>query len=445
MKILFILPAIGKKDNEKYIGTWKMEPLTIAVLKSLTPGDIETAFYDDRIENIDYNIDADLISISVETYTAHRAYTIADKFREKGRTVIMGGYHVQAAADEALNHADSVCIGNAENVWTQILNDYKSKKLQKIYYGCCRFSEALPDRSIFKGKKYLPISLIETGRGCPNKCEFCSITAFYEHKYIPRPIEQITAEIKQLKPKMIFFVDDNICADKNHLKELCRQLIPLKIRWTSQAALSIAEDDELLNLMAKSGCKNLLIGLESMEERNLDQMNKSWNYKLGETDKLINKIHKKGISIYVTFLFGFDFDNPRNFRRTIDFALKHKFFFAAFNHLLPFPGTPLYNRLKQEKRLLYDKWWLKEDYKYGDIPYIPKALSPIELRNFCADARREFFSIKNIIKRGIAQFLRNKDLLLLIIFVSQNLNLRREIDEKLNLPVGRGLDDAVYK
>lgn len=445
MKILFILPAIGKKDNQKYIGTWKMEPLTVAVLKSLTPKEIETEFYDDRIENINYNSNADIVAINAETYTAQRAYTIADKFKAKGKTIIMGGYHVCAVPYEALEHADCIINGNAENVWLELLNDYKNNRLKKIYTGETQFTNKLPDRSIFKNKKYLPVSLIETGRGCPNSCEFCSICAFYKKRYKPRNIDEIIKEIKQLKPKLIFFVDDNICADKQHLKDLCRALIPLKVRWTSQAALSVAEDDELLNLMAKSGCKNILIGFESMDERNLDQMNKSWNYKLGETDKLIEKIHKRGISIYATFLFGFDFDNLENFRRTIDFTLKHKFFFAAFNHLLPFPGTPLYERLKTNERLLYDKWWLKDDYKYGAIPYKPKALTHLELRDFCKNARHEFFSIKNILKRGFAQFKRDKDLFMLFLFYSQNLNLRKEIDEKLNLPLGCGLDEQKTK
>ena len=443
MKILFIVPAIGKKDKQKYIGTWKMEPLTIAVLKSLTPKDIETEFYDDRIENINYNSEADIISVNVETYTAHRAYIIADKFKSKGKTIVMGGYHVSSFPQEALEHADCICIGNAESVWCELLNDYKNHQLKKIYTGKNQFINKLPDRSIYKNKKYLPISLIETGRGCNNSCEFCSISAFYKNSYTPRNTEEIVKEIKQLKPKLIFFVDDNICANKQHLKDLCRALIPLKVRWTSQAALNVAEDEELLKLMKKSGCKNILIGFESMEERNLDQMNKSWNYKLGETDKLIEKIHKHGISIYATFLFGFDFDNTENFRRTIDFTLKHKFFFAAFNHLLPFPGTPLYERLKTDKRLLYDKWWLKDDYKYGAIPYAPKALTHIELRDFCKNARHEFFSIKNIIKRGFAQFKRDKDLFMLFLFFSQNLNLRKEIEQKLN--VGMGIDEQKNK
>lgn len=445
MKILFILPAMGQKEKKKYIGTWKMEPLTIATLKALTPDNIETQFFDDRIEKIDYGTKADLVAIPVETYTAQRAYKIADKFRQNGKKVILGGYHVKAEPEEALEHADSIAIGNAESIWEKIVEDALDNKLEKIYEGNNEFSEKIPDRSIYADKKYLPLALIEVGRGCPNSCEFCSIAFFYCSKYVPRKIEKIIEEIKQIKPKVVFFVDDNICANKSHLKELCKALIPLKIRWTSQAALSVAEDDELLDLMAKSGCQNILIGFESMDKRNLDQMNKSWNYKFGETDALINKIHKAGIGIYATFLFGFDFDDKENFRRTVDFALQHKFFFAAFNHLLPLPGTPLYERLKNKNRLLYNKWWLKPDYKYGDIPYKPTALSPEDLRAFCAKARHEFFSPKNIFKRGIAQFKRNNDLLLTTVFFSQNYNLMREIDEKLNLPIGYGLDESDFK
>ena len=445
MKILFILPAIGKKENEKYIGTWKMEPLTIATLKALTPKEVTTLFFDDRIENIDYNTQVDLVAITVETYTAKRAYKIADTFRKNGQKVLMGGYHVSSIPEEAKEHCDSIIKGNAETIWENVIKDLKNNQLKKEYVGCPGFSDKLPDRSIFKGKKYLPISLIETGRGCPNSCEFCSISSYYCKKYVPRNIESIVAEIKQVKHKIIFFVDDNIFAKKDHLKEICKAITPLKVGWTSQATLAVAQDDELLKLVKKSGCQALLIGFESLDKNNLDQMNKSWNYKIGETEKLINKIHKIGIGIYATFVFGFDYDDPEHFDNTIKFALKQKFFYAAFNHLLPFPGTALYARLKKENRLLYDKWWLKDGYKYGDIPYKPLKMSPENLKQFCANARHKFFSPINIFKRGIEQFKRNKDLILLYIFFTQNFNLLREIDEKLNLPVGSGLDYANKK
>ena len=445
MKLLFILPAIGRKDGEEYIGTWKMEPLTIATLKALTPPDIETFFFDDRIEDINYDIDVDLVSISVETYTASRAYKIAKRFKEKGIIVIMGGYHITSVTDEALLYCDSIIVGNAETVWKQMLDDFGNSKLKKRYDGIRGGIPPLPDRSIYGNKKYLPLTLMETGRGCPHTCEFCAITSYYGGKYTPRPIDDIAAEIKQSKNKVIFFVDDNITANRGHLLAICRAITPLKIKWTSQVSLSIAKDDELLQAMKDSGCQLVLIGFESLDKANLDQMNKSWNYKLGERDKLVQKIHKKGIGIYATFVFGFDFDAVESFDDTVNFAMKHRFFFAAFNHLLPFPSTPLYYRLLNENRLLYERWWLKDDYKYGDIPYQPKKILPEELKECCANARRRFFKPSNILKRGFSSIRRNASPLITAVFFSQNKALGKEVDRKLNLPVGTGLDEGGVK
>ncbi len=445
MKLLFILPAIGRKDGEEYIGTWKMEPLTIATLKALTPGDVETFFFDDRIEDINYDIGVDLVAVSVETYTSSRAYKIAKKFREKGIGVVLGGYHVTAVPDEALEHCDSIIVGNAEAVWVRMLNDFKNNKLKSRYDGERGGVPPMPDRSIYSGKKYLPITLIETGRGCPHTCEFCAITSYYCGKYTPRPISHIVEEIKMAKNKVVFFVDDNITAQRGHLMDLCKAITPLKIKWTSQVSLLIAKDDELLNAMKKSGCQVVLIGFESLDKANLDQMNKSWNYKLGERDEMVRKIHKTGIGIYATFVFGFDFDGVESFDDTLNFAMKHKFFFAAFNHLLPFPGTPLYERLQAENRLLYEKWWLKHDYKYGDIPYKPKEILPEKLKDYCAEARRKFFRPLNIFKRGMASVKRNANPFITAIFFSQNKALGKEVDRKLNLPVGSGLDEGVAK
>jgi len=445
MRLLFITPAIGRKDGEEYIGTWKMEPLTIATLKALTPPDIETLFFDDRIEDIDYTIDVDLVCISIETYTASRGYKIAQKFREKGIAVVIGGYHATAIPDEVGEYCDSIIVGNAENVWGQMLCDFQSAKLQQRYDGVRGGIPPMPDRSIYGKKKYLPLTLMETGRGCPHTCEFCAITSYYCGKYTPRPVEDIVKEIKQQKNKVIFFVDDNITAQRDHLIEICKAITPLKIKWTSQVSLAVANDDALLEAMKKSGCQVLLIGFESLDEGNLDQMNKSWAYKLGERDEMVRKIHKKGIGIYATFVFGFDFDGAQSFDETVAFAMKHKFYFAAFNHLLPFPGTPLYERLENENRLLYHKWWLKSDYKYGDIPYAPKTIGHEELKEYCAGIRRKFFSPYNIFKRGIASIWRNPNLFITIVFFSQNKALGKEVDRKLNLPVGTGLDEGGVK
>ena len=445
MKLLFILPAIGRKDGEEYIGTWKMEPLMIAALQALTPPEIETCFFDDRIEGIDYAIDADMVAITVETYTASRAYQIAAKFRRRGIPVVMGGYHVTAVPGEAAEHADCIIVGNAEPVWKLMLDDFRGKSLRKRYDGERGGIPLMPDRSVYGAKKYLPLSLIETGRGCPNHCEFCAITCFYQARYIPRPIEDIVAEIKQARNKFVFFVDDNLSADRDHLMSLCRAVAPLKVKWTSQVSLAVAKDDELLKTMKKSGCQVLLIGFESLDQKNLDQMNKSWNYQLGERDELVRKMHKAGIGIYATFVFGFDADADETFEDTIQFAMKHKFFFAAFNHLLPFPGTPLYERLQDSDRLLYEKWWLKEGYRYGDIPYRPLKIMHGELKDKCAAVRRRFFKRSSILKRGIASIWRNPSFMINMVFFTQNKALGKEVDRKLNLPVGIGLDGSGTK
>lgn len=445
MKLLFILPAVGRKDGETYIETWKMEPLMIATLKALTPPDVDVCFFDDRIEHINYSVDVDMVAISVETYTAGRAYRIAAEFRRRNKSVVMGGYHVTAAPDEAAEHADSVIVGNAEPVWEQVIKDFQNGQLQKRYDGVRGGIPRMPDRRVYGTKKYLPLSLVETGRGCPNHCEFCAVTCFYRANYIPRPIQDIVAEIKQTKNKFVFFIDDNLSADRDHLMSLCKAITPLKIKWTSQASLAVANDDALLQAMKKSGCQVLLIGFESLDKKNLDQMNKSWNYKLGERDGLVRKMHKAGIGIYATFVFGFDADAEETFEDTIRFAMKHKFFFAAFNHLLPFPGTPLYKRLKNPDRLLYEKWWLKEGYRYGDIPFRPLNMPPEKLKEQCAAVRRKFFSPLNIFKRGLASIWRNPNFMINVIFFSQNKALGKEVDRKLNLPVGVGLDESGAK
>lgn len=442
MKITFILPAIGKKKGEKYIKTWKkMEPLVISTLKSITPKDIETEFFDDRLELINYDTDTDLVLISVEMYTSRRAYIIAEKFKNKNIKVMMGGYHVTLMPEEVSEYADSILIGNAEKIWSEVINDLRNNSLKKKYYGDFGFERGIPDRSIFKGKKYSPIGLVETGRGCVFNCEFCAITSCYSGKYYKRNVKDIVEDIKASRKKFFFFVDDNIVADQNYTIELLEAIEPLNIRWSAQGSLTMAKNDKLLSLMKKSGCDVILIGYESVNSKNLEQMKKDWSLSLGERDKLTEKIHSYGINIYATFVFGFDYDDDETFEQTLNFAFKHKFFFAAFNHLLPFPGTELHDRLIKEKRLIKDKWWLDEKYSYGDIPYIPKNMSAEELSEKCANSRRKFFTYSSIYKRFVKLLFRKSDLMLWIIFLTQNFNLRKEVEGKLRLPLGSGLDE----
>ena len=440
MKITFILPAIGKKPGQKYIGTWKMEPLTIAVLKALTPETVKTEFFDDRIELIDYNTKTDLVCITVETYTARRSYGIAQRFREKGIPVLMGGYHVALCPEEAGEHADSIIIGNGDTVWKNVLQDLKEGRLKPVYHGGIGAYDVRPDKSIFAGKRYLPVSLVETGRGCCHGCEFCSISAFYGSRYFCRDHRLILEDIRASRHKYTFLVDDNLLADRENALRLFEDITPCKIKWAGQGTLSVARDEKLLKAMKKSGCEIILIGFESLDRENLRQMNKSFNDAIGERDELVKRIHDAGIGIYATFVFGYDNDDERTIEDAVEFSKKHKFYTAAFNHLLPFPGTRLYDRLERENRLLYDKWWLEEGYRYGELAFRPARLSPEKLSRLCRDARKEFSSPKTVLSRGLASFGRTSPLLWGL-FWQMNLRLGEEIDMKMNVPIGGNLDE----
>ena len=440
LKITFIYPAVGKKPGATYIQTWKMEPLTIATLKALTPAAMAVEFFDDRLELIDYETQTDLVAITVETYTARRAYQIAAKFRARGIPVILGGPHPTLLPDEAEQFADAILVGNAETVWGQILRDAQQGQLQQRYDGAPGYA-VLPDRSIFQGKTYLPLGLVETGRGCPFHCEFCATSAYYQAHYYPRPVSDVVADIRRSGKKYFFLIDDNLAANPEYAIELCQALTPLKIFWASQASLHVAANPELLKWLAKSGCFVLLIGLESCEDANLTQMRKEWTLALGARAELVQRIHAAGISIYATFVFGFDSDTPASFASALDFSLEHGFFFAAFNHLLPFPGTPLYARLHREKRLLTEKWWLAPDYHYGKIVFTPHHLSPEELSAQCVAARRKFFGFAAIASRGAVLLRRHVPLRLFAAYWGQNLTMKREVTEKFDLPLGEGLDE----
>lgn len=443
MKITFILPAIGKKSGQTYLRSWLMEPLTIAVLNSMIPDTYEREFFDDRIENINYETETDIVFITVETYTAKRAYYIAEQFRQRGKKVIMGGYHVTLCPEEAIEYADSIMVGNADGIISEVLSDIESETLRARYDGGACIMYKMPDRSIYadKMKKYLPVSLVETGRGCYHNCEFCSIAGYYHQRYLHREVADIIAEIKACKHKIFFFVDDSIFSDKAFARELFTELKKLNVIWTTQITLDIARDDETLRLMKESGCEMVLIGFESIESDNLKQMNKGWTEKLGERDALIQKIHDVGISIYASFVFGFDSDNEDTFKATLAFCERHQFFVVAFNHLLIFPSTRTYASFKADNRLISEKWWLQSGYTFGTITFTPKQLTPESLRTFCKQYKKEFFRFGSIFKRGRTMFKRTHKLMINLAYWFINILFHFEVDKRSGIPIGENLEE----
>ncbi len=403
MKLTLIHPCIGRRIGQPYIRTWQMEPLPPAVIAGLTPSDVQIVFYDDRMELIPYDEPTDLVAISVETYTAKRAYQIASEYRKRGVPVVMGGFHATLCPDEVSQYAESVVIGEAETLWETVLHDAERGALQPYYRAPARptLNRLRPNRSIYQGKRYLGLHLIEAARGCGFQCDFCAVQTVFEHSQSWRPLDDIVAELQAFGPgALIFFVDDNLTANPERAKAFCKALIPLKVRWVSQVSINAAYDDELLDLMVQSGCQGVLIGFESLDAENLRAMNKGFNLMRGGYEEALANLRRHRIRLYITFVFGYDHDTEASFAPAVDFALRHRFYIAAFNHLTPFPGTPLYRRWETEGRLRFERWWLDDNYSYNQIPFHPLQISPEKLQRGCVEARASFYSLKSIAQRG---------------------------------------------
>jgi radical SAM superfamily enzyme YgiQ (UPF0313 family) len=443
MRVTLIYPSVGRKENVPYVRAWQMQPLSMALLASLMPPDVEVRFYDDRMEEIPFDEPTDLVAMSVETFTALRAYKIARQFRDRGVPVVMGGYHVTLLPGEAAREADTIVVGDAEPIWRQLLDDARYRRLHPRYDGRGKrvLSGIRPRREIFAGKKYQNITLVEFARGCNFKCDFCSITAFHDAGQNHRPGRDVAEEMEGTGSKRFFIVDDNIVSQPAKVRELCRELVPLRIGWVGQASIHIAQDEELLELMVESGCKGVLIGMESLDPANLRDMGKTWNLAGGSYAESLARFRKHGLAVYGTFVFGYDNDDRKVIQRSVDFAREHKLFLAAFNHLIPFPGTPLYRRLEQEGRLLRRKWWLDPDSRVGDVNFRPKKITPGELEELCLEARRQFYSWGSIWQRLWDSRANIRTLMMLGVFLGLNLGAHFDIDRRQGLRLGAGLNE----
>ncbi len=439
MKLAFIKPNIGRMEHSLYVDEGRMEPLQIGVLAALTPPHVEVVLYDDRMEEIPYDDPVDVVAITVETYTARRAYEIADAFRERGIPVILGGIHVTLLPDEPRHHADSILMGDAESIWSTVVKDAEKGCLKPVY----RASPGMPQpgfkarRDIFEGKGYLPMTLTQFSRGCRFACNFCAVSQYFDRRHYYRPVREVIEEIETQERKLVFIVDDNIAGDREALKELCREMIPLGINWFSQASLDITRDLELMRLMERSGCLGHVIGFESLKTENLKWMNKSPN--IGGFDHYktqVKILREHGQHTWAAFTIGHDHDTKDSVSEILEFALENKFAFSAFNILMPYPGTPLYRQLESEKRLLYDgKWWLHPEYRFNNAAFIPGNMTPDELTAACHSARRQFNSLGGILRRAADPY-KLKSISKLVYYLTYARLFRKEVYKKHGMQFG---------
>ena len=409
MKILLIHPFRENSWDSKAL----MPPLSLATIAALTPEDCQIKIIDEAIPKIDFDREAecaDLVGISCMTASINAGYYAAKRFRDKGVPVVIGGIHPSMLPEEAKIYSDSVIIGEAESVWKDVVQDCKDKKLKDFYYGerLPLDGMPLPRRELYR-KKYM-VESVQTARGCPSNCEFCSVSEFNGRIYRQRPVDEVVTEISGIRNKTILFVDDNIIgygeAAKKRAIELFTKMAPLKKRWAAQASINIADDDDVLKAAAEAGCQGFFIGMESINEKNLQQMNKTFNLKVGVKNykDVVKKIHNHGILVHGAFVFGNDFDTKSVFKETVNFVYKSDIDTTQYSVLIPLPGTRLYKRVKSEGRLLHTNYPLDWDKVHETPLFTPKNMSPEELWKGVLYAYDQTHSIGGSFKRMLKSF-----------------------------------------
>lgn len=399
MKILFLSPGWPKGRLWGELG-FKFPTLSLAALAAVTPPEWEVAFHDDAIRQTPFDTDADLIALTAMTAQATRAYQLADAFRAQGKTVVMGGFHASNLPEEALTHVDSVVVGEGELAWPQLLADFQAGRLQRSYRadGLIDTSQIpVARRELFKGSGHFFTNTIQTTRGCPFDCEFCSVTAFYGRKYRKRPVEQVLAELEQLRKvnSFVFFVDDNIVADRNYSLPLFAGMQGMGLKWLSHAPIDFAEDRELLKAAGESGCVGMFVGFESLNQESLAAMGKVTN-RADSFKAYAQQFRDHGIGILGSFVMGCDGDSPAVFEQTLRFCEDARLEAAIFPILTPYPGTAVRRRLEAEGRIISNNW---QDYDMEHVTFEPRGMSVQELQDGYDQICRSFYSFGSIWRR----------------------------------------------
>jgi radical SAM superfamily enzyme YgiQ (UPF0313 family) len=350
------------------------------------------------LDPIDFDADCDLVGITSMTANAPRAYQVADEFRRRGRKVVMGGVHPSVMPEEAGAHCDAVVIGEAEPVWNAVLEDAKAGRLKPCYRGGLDWDldrAPLPSRSTGIAPAALGVAPVVTSRGCPFACEFCCVRSLFGSKIRHVGVARVLEDIQRTGSRRVMFLDDNIVGDQAYASSLFSALVEAKIQWVGQASISFVKNEKLLDLAARSGCKGLFVGVETVSEARVERMNKGMR-NLRDTADAIARILGKGILFHASIVFGFDDDEPSIFDRTLEFMERTRVPSATFNILTPYPGTLIYEQFQKEGRLLTTDW---RHYNHSTPTFVPRRMSVEQLCEGFLRVRRSYFDLGSIARR----------------------------------------------
>ena len=426
MKILLISPCAD--PSARTVRIFLIPQLSLHIIASLTPQEHEVRIIEEEQEEIDLESDADLVGISCFTSNAPRAYYIAQEFRKRGKKVVMGGVHPSILPDEALQYADSVVIGEAEELWGQLLSDFEQGALKEKYHGRgVSLERYIPLRfGASMNKLWFKLLPVMTTRGCPYNCEFCCVFDVYGRTIRHVPVEHVVRQIVEADAKICLFLDDNIIGDPPYAKKLFRALSDLRIRWAGQASLSFVKDNEMMRLAAKSGCAALFFGVESVSQGNLTRMAKAIK-DIPSIEEAIKKVHDHGILFHPSFIFGFDNDTKDIFPETLEFIFRNRIGTAGFNVLTPYPGTKIYEQFHRENRIITTDW---KYYNLKHVVFRPRHMSPFELHTGRFWLIKEFTRLSTIARnwQGIPS---NNFGVLMSIYLAFTLGYRKEINKDI--------------
>lgn len=402
MKIVLISPKgpLYRHRGGIFSKPLRYMPLTLTTLAALVPPelDVELELVDEGIQDVDPAIEADLVAMTVITGTAVRAYELAAHFRRRGIPVVLGGPHVTLVPDDAQPHADAIVVGYAEETWPQLLREFADGRMQRRYVqdpDLTLENLPFPRRELLPRRRYLTRNVFEATRGCVHSCDFCVVPAAWGRKPYQKPIEHVVADIRQSRARKLIFVDLNLIADREYARRLFEALVPLRVEWYGLATVLLAEDLPLLELAARSGCRGLLMGLESISSDNLRDCKKGFNSP-EKYARVVERLHEQGIALNGCFVFGMDHDTPEVFRKTARFAVEAKIDLPRFAVVTPFPGTSLHQRLDREGRILTRNWEL---YDGQHVVFRPAQMSVEELQLGVEEAWKYTYRIPSIFQR----------------------------------------------